>query len=326
MKILIAVHHRFQLWNAPPWLAPRLKERFPEHTFTQIASLENLSKELEDTDILIGYQLRPEQFAHAHRLKYIHTTTAAVHQLMFPELITSDVRITNSAEIHGRVVAEHAIALIFALAKAIPPSVRYQLKSEWGQQELWNRTPTREIAGATLLIVGLGGIGNEVARLAKPLGMSVVALREHPERGTGNADEVYGPRDLDRLLARADYVVLAAPLTGKTEALFNEATFAQMQKTAFFINVSRGPLIDENALAKALRDGVIAGAALDVFTVEPLPAESPLWKLDNLLITPHTAALTDKLWERHFERITENLRRYFAGEQLLGEVDKRRGY
>jgi phosphoglycerate dehydrogenase-like enzyme len=326
LKVLIAVHHRFQLWNAPQWLALRLKERFPEHTFTQIASLENLSKELEDTDILIGYQLRPEQLAHARRLKYIHTTTAAVHQLMFPELIASDVRITNSAEIHGSVVAEHAIALIFALAKAIPASVKYQLKSEWGQQELWNRTPPREIAGATLLVIGLGSIGNEIARMAKALGMHVIAIREHLERGAGHADEVYGPQELNRLLARADYVVLSAPLTGKTEALFNEHAFAQMRKTAFFINVSRGPLVDEAALARALRERVIAGAALDVFSVEPLPPESPLWKLENLLITPHTAALTDKLWERHFARITENLRRYFAGLPLLGEVDKRRGY
>lgn len=326
MKILIAVHHRFQLWNAPPWLASRLKEQFPEHTFTQIASLDDLSKELDDTEVLIGYQLRPEQFARARRLRYIHTTTAAVHQLMFPELIASDVRITNSAEIHGRVVAEHAVALMFALAKAIPASVRYQLKSEWGQQELWNRTPTREIGGASLLVIGLGSIGNEVARLAKGLGMRVIAIREHPERGLGEAHEVYGPKELDRLLGGADYVLLSAPLTGKTEALFGEHCFAQMQRTAFFINVSRGPLVDEDALAKALRDGLIAGAALDVFSVEPLPPESPLWKLHNLLITPHTAALTDRLWDRHFARITENLSRYFSGQPLLGEVNKRRGY
>jgi len=326
LKILIAVHHRFQLWNAPAWLAPRLKERFPEHTFKQIASLENLGKELEDTDILIGYQLRPEQFERAPRLKYIHTTTAAVHQLMFPELIASNVRITNSAEIHGRVVAEHAIALMFALAKAIPASVRYQLKSDWGQQELWNQTPPREIAGATLLVIGLGSIGNEAVRLAKALGMQVIGIREHPERGAGHADEVYGPQELDRLLARADCVILAVFLTGKTEAVFGDHAFAQMRKSAFFINVSRGPLVDEDALAKALQHSVIAGAALDVFSVEPMPAESPLWKLDNLLITPHTAALTDKLWERHFARITENLTRYFSGQPLLGEVDKRRGY
>jgi D-2-hydroxyacid dehydrogenase (NADP+) len=326
LKVLIAVHHRFQLWNAPDWLAPRLKEQFPEHTFTQIVSLENLGKELEDTDILIGYQLRPEQFARARRLKYIHTTTAAVHQLIFPELVASDVRITNSAEIHGRVVAEHAIGLIFALAKAIPASIRHQLKSEWGQQELWNRTPPQEIGGATLLVIGLGSIGNEVARIAKALGMRVIAVREHPDRGPGEADEVYGLKELDRLLAWAKYVVLAAPLTSKTEALFDEQAFTRMQKSAIFINVSRGPLVDENALAKALCDGVIAGAALDVFSVEPLPADSPLWKLDNLLITPHTAALTNKLWDRHLARISENLRRYFADKPLLGEVDKRRGY
>lgn len=156
--------------------------------------------------------------------------------------------------------------------------------------------------------------------------MRVIAIREHPERGLGEAHEVYGPQELDSLLGGADYVVLSAPLTGKTEALFGEHSFAQMKKTGFFINVSRGPLVDEDALAKALRDGLIAGAALDVFSVEPLPPESPLWKLDNLLITPHTAALTHRLWDRHFARITENLSRYFSGQPLLGEVNKRRGY
>jgi phosphoglycerate dehydrogenase-like enzyme len=249
-----------------------------------------------------------------------------VHQLLFPEMVASQVRITNSAKIHGAVVAEHAIAIIFALAKSISAAVRHQLSGKWGQQQIWNETPPREIAGATLGIIGLGRIGNELARLAKAIGMRAVALREHPERGAGNADVVYGPSDFKRLLGESEYVVLAAPLTGKTATLFNDRTFAQMRSDAFFINVSRGALVDEAALARALNQKKIAGASLDVFTSEPLPADSPLWKLENLLITPHTAALTEKLWERHLARITENLRRYFAGEPLLGEVDKRKGY
>ncbi len=326
MKILIAVHHRFDLWNAPFWLASRLKERFPAHDFVQLPSLENFAQQLEDTDILIGYQMRPDQFAHARKLRYLHATTAAVHQLLFPEMVASEVRITNSAEIHGAVVAEHAIAVIFALAKSIPAAVRHQLDSNWGQQHIWNETPPREITGATLGIIGLGKIGNELARLAKNLGIRVVALREHPERGAGNAEVVYGLSDFERLLRESEYVVLVAPLTRKTTALFNDKIFSQMRPDAFFINLSRGALVDEAALAHALTQKKIAGASLDVFTSEPLPADSPLWKLDNLLITPHTAALTGKLWERHLVRITENLRRYFAGEPLLGEVDKRKGY
>lgn len=326
MKVLIAVHHRFDLWNAPFWLASRLKERFPAHDFVQLPSLENFAQQLEDADILIGYQMRPEQFAHAHKLRYIHATTAAVHQLLFPEMVASQVRITNSAEIHGAVVAEHAMAVIFALAKSIPAAVRHQLDSNWGQQQIWNETPPREIAAATLGIIGLGKIGNELARMAKALAMRVLAVRDHPERGAGNADVVYGANDFERLLKESEYIVLAAPLTRKTATLFNDKVFSQMRPDAFFINVSRGALVDEAALARALKQKKIAGASLDVFTSEPLPADSPLWKLENLLITPHTAALTDKLWERHLARITENLRRYFAGQSLLGQVDKTKGY
>ncbi|HEX6467405.1 MAG TPA: D-2-hydroxyacid dehydrogenase [Terriglobales bacterium] len=326
MKILIVVQHRFELWNAPPWLASRLKERFPEHDFVQLASLENISDEIKDADILIGYQFRAEQLRQARRLKYIHATTAAVHQLLFPEVVQSNIRITNSTEVHGPVVAEHAIGMVLSLAKSIPAAVRHQLNAHWGQQQMWAETPPREVAGATLGVIGLGSIGNEVARLAKSLGMRVVAMREHPERGPGHAGLVYGPAELDRLLREAEYIVLAAPLTEKTEALFDDAAFSRMRRDAYLINVGRGKLIDEDALERALRERRIAGAALDVFVTEPLPAESPLWRLDNLVITPHTGAVTDKLWERHFARISENLRRFFAGEPLLGEVDKNKGY
>lgn len=327
VKILLAIHHRFELWNAPEWLGPRLQQEFSRHTFVQLENLESLVPEIADADVMVGWQLRAEQFEAAQKLKWIHATTAAVHQLLFPELVASSVRVTNSTEIHGPVVAEHAMALIFALAKGLPWAVHYQGQHHWAQQELWSSSARpRELAGATLGVIGLGAIGRECVRLAKALGMRVIAVREHAERGSEGADRVVGPTQLSEVLSQSDYVLLAAPLTPKTEALFGDATFRQMRPEACFLNVSRGALVDEAALTRALRGRTIRAAALDVFQTEPLPADSPLWELENLLITPHTAALTDKLWERHFTRIRENLKRFEAGKPLLGEVDKQRGY
>lgn len=327
MKILLAIHHRFELWNAPEWLGPRLQQNFPEHRFVQLANLETLVSEIADAEVLIGWQLRSEQFKEAKKLRWIHATTAAVHQLMLPELVVSRVRVTNSTEIHGPVVAEHAIALVLALARGLPWATKFQQQHRWGQQDLWNSfARPREIAGATLGIIGLGAIGRESVRLAKALGMRVIAVREHPERGSEGADRVFGPAELDQLLAESDYALLAAPLTPRTQALFGDRAFETMRRDACFLNVSRGALVDERSLARALNERKIRAAALDVFQTEPLPAESPLWDLENLLITPHTAALTERLWERHFGRISENLRRYVAGKPLLGEVNKQRGY
>ena len=327
MKVLLAIHHRFELWNAPEWLGPRLQQEFPQHTFVQLQNLDRLTEEIADAEVLVGWQLRPEQFKAARKLRWIHATTAAVHQLMFPELVESDVRVTNSTSIHGPVVAEHAIALVLALAKGLNLAVRYQMQREWGQQDLWQSTlRPREVAGATLGVIGLGAIGCECVRLGKALGMRVVALREHPEKGSEGADKVFGPAELDNLLAEAEYVLLVAPLTAKTRTLFNDEAFAKMRVEACFLNVSRGDLVDEAALERALRSHKIRAAALDVFQTEPLPPDSPLGGLENLLITPHSAALTDKLWDRHYIRITENLRRYLAGDPLLGEVDKQKGY
>jgi len=327
MKVLLAIHHRLELWNAPEWLGPRLQEQFPEHRFVHLNNFDRLIPEIADAEALIAWQLRPEQFKAALQLRWIHATTAAVHQLLFPEMVTSDVRLTNSTEIHGPVVAEHAITVVLALAKGLPAAAKFQAERRWGQQDLWSGPMRpREVAGATLGVIGLGAIGRACVHLAKALGMKVLAVREHPERGSEGADRVLGLSQLSELLGEADYVLLAAPLTPRTKALFGEQAFTQMRKDACFLNVSRGELVDEAAIELALRSGKIRAAALDVFETEPLPPESPLWSLENLLITPHTAALTERLWERHYVRIVENLRRYAEGRTLLGEVDKRKGY
>jgi phosphoglycerate dehydrogenase-like enzyme len=215
-----------------------------------------------------------------------------------------------------------------ALAKKIPQAVVLQEKHIWGQEEIWNqgRHPC-EIAGATLGLIGVGSVGCRVAHMASALGMRVIAVREHVEKGRPEGVEaVFAPSKLDDMLKQCDYVVLAAPLIAATQGLINADRLAAMKPEACLINVGRGPQVDEAALVAALRTRRISGAALDVFEREPLPADSPLWSVENLLITPHTAGLTEKLWHRHYELFSDNLRRYLAGQPLRFLVDKQKGY
>jgi len=327
-KLLIATHHRLDLWIAPEWFAERLRKEFPQFEVVRMTTYEGIEKELADAEILFTQSLRPEQFRVASQLCWIHSPAAAVHQFLFSELVNSDVILTNARDVHGPVVAEHVMALIFALAKRIPQSVRFQQKHIWGQEILWEEhAAPAEIADATLGLVGLGSIGRNVAKRASALGMHVICVREHvggdkPEF----VDEVLPSSKLKELLARAEYVVLAVPVTEASRGMIGREQLSQMRADAYLINVGRGPLIVESDLIEALRARKIAGAALDVFDQEPLPSDSPFWDLDNLLITPHTAGMTTKLWERHYKLFSENLRRFLSGETLLAVVDKKRGY
>jgi phosphoglycerate dehydrogenase-like enzyme len=328
MKVLLLIHHRLDLWQVPTWFVTRLKAEFPQIEVVHLNSYDSAGEHLRDAEILFTISLRPQQFAVARQLRWIHAASAAVHQLLFPEIVQSDVVITNSREVHGPVVAEHVIALVFALARKIPQAAIMQRNRVWGQATIWNEGPRpREISGATLGLIGVGSIGRDVAKKASSLGMRVIAAREHVEKETPEGIvEVFASSQLDDFLSQADYVVLAAPLTPATQGLMNAARFAAMKADSYLINVGRGPQVEEAALVDALRKKRIAGAALDVFEREPLPPESPLWGLNNLLITPHTAGLTEKLWQRHYERFSENLRRYLAHQPLLFVVDKDKGY
>jgi phosphoglycerate dehydrogenase-like enzyme len=327
VKLLIALHHRFELWQVPPWFSERLRRDFPQLEVVQLPNYDRVMEEIADADIAIAWSLRGEQIMAAKRLRWIHSTAAAVHHLMTPELLASDIVVTNARDVHGPVVAEHAMALAFALAKRLAQSVRYQQQKHWAQHDLWDGRPRpRELNGATMTIIGLGAIGAPLARLAKSLNMRVVGVREHPERGSKAADAIYGFEDLDQALSVADFVVLAVPVTPKTRHLMNAERLARLKPDAYLINVGRGVLLDEAALVEALRAKSFGGAALDVTTEEPLPAESPLWEMENVLITPHIAGLTEKMWARHYEHYTKNLRRFLTGDTLLWVVDKETGY
>ncbi|HEU4416341.1 MAG TPA: D-2-hydroxyacid dehydrogenase, partial [Candidatus Angelobacter sp.] len=214
-----------------------------------------------------------------------------------------------------------------AMAKRLPQAMQYQAKHEWSQDQLWHGQPRpRQVADATVVVVGMGSIGREFTVRAKALGMKVLVVRENAGKGAEGADAVYSSQQIEEALPQADYLLLCTPVTPQTTGLINAERLRRMKPDAYLINVGRGPLIDEPALLDALSKRTIAGAALDVFNQEPLPADSPFWSLDNLLITPHTAAVTDRLWERHYQLIAENLERFLAGKPLLNEVDKHRGY
>ncbi len=336
MKVLIVMKHRFGLWSAPDWFLEKLREEFPDDEFVYHHDYKGIENDLKDAEVAMTWSLNAEQIKAAPRLRWIHSSAAAVHQLLIPEIVHSRITVTNARSVHGPVVAEHVLALMFALAKRLPTAFRMQQRHQWAQEQMTEeQPPLRELRDATLGIVGIGSIGGEVARVASAMGMRVIAVRANPMKGVDwvpandplrAQHRVYGPQDIDRMLSQADFVVISAPVTSSTTHLIGARALAAMKPDAYIINVARGALIDEGALIEALRERKIGGAALDVFEHEPLPADSPLWDLDNVIITPHQGGISHKLWERQFQLFSQNLRRFEMGAPLIGLVNKKAGY
>jgi phosphoglycerate dehydrogenase-like enzyme len=326
-QLLLCVWHPFTLWRAPEWLPARLRERYPGMRVVHLTDYGRIERDLPDTDIFVGWSLRPKQFAGARKLKWLHSTAAGVAQLMYPELRASDIAVTNASGVHTVPIAEHVLGLLLALARRFPSAFRHQAARHWGQQDIWDEpVRPRELRGSTLLVVGLGAIGREVARLARGMGLRVIAVTRSGRAAPELADRVAPASALDALLADADFVVLAAPETPETHHLMNAARLARMKPGAYLVNVARGSLVDENALVAVLREQRIAGAALDVAGEEPLPESSPLWALENCFLTPHLSGASDSLWERQTELLLDNLDRWFSGRDLRNRVDLNRGY
>src|SRR4051812_40661339 len=337
MKVVIVLKHRFGLWSAPAWFLAKLRAEFPEDTFSYRHDYEGIEEDLRDAEVAVAWSLNGEQVKAAPQLRWIHSTAAAIHQLLIPEIVNnSRILLTNASGVHGPVVAEHVLALMFALAKRLPTAFRLQQRREWGQEQMTVEQPAlRELRDATLGIIGVGSIGGQVAAIASAMGMRVIAVRANPMKGVDwvpandplrAQHRVYGPKDLQRMLRESDFVVISAPVTSSTSRLIDAQALAAMKPDAYLINVARGALVDEAALIQALRERKIGGAALDVFEHEPLPSDSPLWEMENVLITPHQAGISHKLWERQYKLFSENLRRYEKGAPLVGLVDKKAGY
>lgn len=258
-------------------------------------------------------------FTQAPELRWVHALSAGVEKLLFPEMLNSSVKLTNSRGIHGIPMSEHVLSLVLAFTRGLHVLFKQQ------QQQIWQRTPLEEVYEKTIGIVGLGNIGREVAKRAKALGMRVLAAKRE-QTAELFVDELYRPDQLTELLKTADFIVVAVPLTAQTRHLFTTALFRQMKPSAYFINVSRGAVVNEADLAAALREGTIKGAALDVFEQEPLPQSSPLWTMPNVIITPHIAAISPYYLDRAIKLFCQNLTSFAAGEDMVNLIDKQKGY
>lgn len=246
---------------------------------------------------------------------------------MIPEVLSSDVFITNARGIFSTVMAEHTLGMILAFSRRLIDSYRFQQHHQWARDDLWTlQPPMGPICGKTLGIIGYGSIGREIAIRARALGMKILALKKDPSTGTEYADRVLTLAQRTELLKESDFVVLALPHTPDTKQVLGDAEFNVIKPGAYVINIGRGKLIDEEALLRALREGRIAGAGLDVFSTEPLPEDHPLWEQPNVLITPHSAAIFPEYWPSSLALLAENIRRFRSGETLKNLVDKNRGY
>ena len=255
------------------------------------------------------------------RLRWVHATSAGagevVRKAALPAEALERVVVTTSSGVHAVPLAEFAILGLLAVAKELPRLLDEQRARAWPEI----RQPFRELSGQTLFLVGLGEIGRETARLGKALGMRTVGFRRTEGPPPDHVDEVHGPQRLAELAGQADAMVVSLPLTEQTAGLIDRATIECLPPSCIFVNVGRGGVVDEPALVDALRDRRIAGAALDVFATEPLPADSPLWTLPNVLVTPHAAALSARENERIVELFVDNLRRYLDGRPLRNVVE-----
>lgn len=282
---------------------------------------EEIEPRLNDIEIVAGHLL-PDLLRRAPNLRWYQQWGAGTDWLMRrPELLEKDFILTNASGVHAIPISEHILTLMLALARKIHHAVRAQAAGKWVEIE-----EPEELAGKTMLLVGVGAIGQYTAKLAAAFDMRVIGVRRNPANQVAEVSEMVGSDQLYRVLPEADYVVLTIPLTQETRHLFNDAAFQLMKPSAFIINIGRGATIDEAALIHALQNGQIAGAGLDVFETEPLPADSPLWQMDNVIITSHYSGNTPHYDQRAFEIFIDNLQRYITGAPLRNLVDKQLGY
>jgi phosphoglycerate dehydrogenase-like enzyme len=279
--------------------------------------------------------------ARAPGLRWVQTESAGVDHLQGTPLWASDITITSANGVHAVQIAEYVLTMLLAHAHHLPAMQRMQGRREWARGEQRERLEPRELRDATVGVIGYGAIGREVARLATAFGMRVLATSRNPNQsprfdgwtppGTGDPDgtlpeRLYTLDDLPAMLAECDAVVLALPLSDRTRHLIGARELAAMQSHALLVNIGRGALIDQAVLINALEAGRIGGAALDVTDPEPLPGDSPLWAMNNVILTPHISGMSPRYNDRAVELFAQNLERYLAGKSLLNVVQRDLGY
>jgi len=290
------------------------------------------------TEVLYTFHVPSDALEVAPGLRWIQLHTAGADHLLQHAIMHTEVLVTTASGIHATPITEHVFAAILAHRRQVPLWLRCQQERKWPKGR-WCLYATPELRGSTLGIVGYGSIGREVGRIGQAFGMRVLALRRSAERaeqgysvpGTGDPEgavpeRFYRPEALHQMLSECDYVVVALPSTPETYHAIGEAELGAMKPNAFLVNIARGAIVDEGALIRALQEGWIAGAGLDVFEQEPLPDDSPLWEMENVLLSPHIAGFSPRYDGRAVALFAQNLSRYLTSRPLLNLVDKSRGY
>lgn len=303
--------------------------RFGDRIALAFAAGPELARALPDAEVVVAQGLGDDELALAQRLRWLSSWAAGVERVARPALLSRGIVLSNASGVHGPNIAEHLLAMILMFTRAMPRLHRAQLARRWERNLASRADGPGELTGKTLLIVGLGRIGEALAVRARPFGVRIVAVKHDPStrHDAGVAvDELVGMDALDEVLGRADHVCLTVPLTHDTHHLIDARRLALLRAGAYLYNIARGPVIDQAALVDALRGGRLAGAGLDVFEHEPLPEDSPLWDLDNVILTPHVAGVTPHYFERAAALFADNLDRFLAGQPLRNVYDPVRGY
>ena len=288
-----------------------------------VSEFRDAMRHIADADVVLGFVTR-EMFLAARSLRWVQSISSGVDSFMYGEFRDSDVVLTSEKGLVGEHLSDHAFGLLLMLTRQLATAARLG-------PDAWNHRPEMrsreiELTGTVMGIFGFGGTGRAMARRAAAFGMTVNALDRDPVPTSPEVDTVWGPDRFEDLLHTSDVVSVCCPLTPETRDRFDAAAFARMRQTAYLVNVTRGEVMVEEDLADALESGEIAGAALDVAPREPLPADSRLWALPNVVMTPHTAGASQFRAARNLDRFVDNLARFRAGEPLEGVIDKRLGY
>ena len=280
---------------------------------------EALADHVSDVDIIYGH-IGEGDLAKAESLRWVQVASAGVEGMMYPAFKASDIILTNSRRMHGSQIAEHAFALLLSLTRRI--ITQYDFMKE----KRWEKVPCIELAGMTMGILGLGGIGRAIAARAKAFEFNVIAVDPEPMEKPESVTELGQLDWLQEFMAKSNVVVVCCPITPETHKLLAHEEFNQIQDGSYLVNISRGKVVDEDALIAALRSGKLAGAGLDVTYTEPCPPESPLWTEPNVVLTAHTAGGSQHIQARTMQLFIDNLHRYVKGESLINVADKEKGY
>jgi len=310
--------------DVPGSVLTRIRDISPHLTVVSQPEFQAQPSLLAEADVLYTRQIEASRVASAQRLRWVQTFGAGVEWLLTPEVRRREgLLITNASGIHAQPIAEHVFGFMLSFSRQLHRAARLQSARTWNSAALSDNVGS--LSGATVGIVGLGAIGSRIAQIAAAFGMRVIAFKRTPG-GAAGVERVYGPAQLVPFLKEAEYVVNTLPLTEQTRGFFGPREFSGMRSDAVLINIGRGGTVQTDALVDALRKGRIAGAALDVVDPEPLPADHPLWTLDNVILTPHYSGAHPGYVQRASAIFLENLARFVNGDELVNVVDPHAGY